>query len=112
MDRSPVHFIALLVVRSVTALFPIYPTMRTIVASSKTEFYSSVTESESDRNNGSIVMKIIYGDTSCLFTGDAEREEEQEILHAGYDLSATALNRLRSRFTNEREKQSLLKLHP
>ena len=30
---------------------------------------------ESDRNNGSIVMKIIYGDTSFLFTGDAEREE-------------------------------------
>ena len=36
-------------------------------------------------------MKIIYGDTSFLFTGDAEREEEQEILNAGYDLSATVL---------------------
>ena len=36
-------------------------------------------------------MKIIYGDTSFLFTGDAEREEEQEILSAGYDLSATVL---------------------
>ena len=36
-------------------------------------------------------MKIIYGDTSFLFTGDAEREEEQEILNAGYDLSTTVL---------------------
>ena len=36
-------------------------------------------------------MKIIYGNTSFLFTGDAEREEEQEILSAGYDLSATVL---------------------
>ena len=59
--------------------------------SSKIEFYGPITESESDRNNGSIVMKIIYGDTSFLFTGDAEREEEQEILNAGYDLSATVL---------------------
>ncbi len=59
--------------------------------SSKIEFYGPITESESDRNNGSIVMKIIYGETSFLFTGDAEREEEQEILNAGYDLSATVL---------------------
>lgn len=59
--------------------------------SSTIEFYGPITESESDRNNGSIVMKIIYGDTSFLFTGDAEREEEQEILSAGYDLSATVL---------------------
>lgn len=59
--------------------------------SSKIEFYGPITESESDRNNGSIVMKIIYGDTSFLFTGDAEREEEQEILNAGYDLSSTIL---------------------
>ena len=36
-------------------------------------------------------MKVIYGDTSFLFTGDAEREEEQQILDAGYDLSATVL---------------------
>lgn len=61
------------------------------LGSSKIEFYGPITESESDRNNGSIVMKIIYGDTSFLFTGDAEREEEQEILNAGYDLSATVL---------------------
>ena len=61
------------------------------LGSGKIEFYGPITESESDRNNGSIVMKIIYGDTSFLFTGDAEREEEQEILNAGYDLSTTVL---------------------
>ncbi|MDD6564827.1 MAG: hypothetical protein PUF08_07080 [Clostridiales bacterium] len=61
------------------------------LGSSKIEFYGPITESESDRNNDSIVMKIIYGDTSFLFTGDAEHEEEQEILNAGYDLSATVL---------------------
>ena len=42
-------------------------------------------------NNTSIVLKITYGKTSFLFTGDAERTEEQDILNAGYDLSATVL---------------------
>jgi competence protein ComEC len=42
-------------------------------------------------NNTSVVLKITYGDTSFLFTGDAERAEEADILEAGYDLSATVL---------------------
>ncbi|GHU88983.1 competence protein ComE [Clostridia bacterium] len=42
-------------------------------------------------NNMSIVMKITYGGTSFLFTGDAERAEEADILDAGYDLSSTVL---------------------
>ncbi|MCC8169752.1 MAG: MBL fold metallo-hydrolase [Oscillospiraceae bacterium] len=44
-----------------------------------------------DLNNNSIVMKVTYGDTSFLFTGDAEREAEQDIIDAGYDLSADVL---------------------
>lgn len=47
--------------------------------------------SAEDTNNTSIVLKIIYGDTSFLFTGDAEREAEQVILDSGADLSATVL---------------------
>jgi len=42
-------------------------------------------------NNTSIVIKIVYGSTSFLFTGDAERESEQAILEEGYDISATVL---------------------
>lgn len=42
-------------------------------------------------NNMSIVLRIVYGDTSFLFTGDAEREEEQDILNAGYSLESTVL---------------------
>ncbi|MDR1821173.1 MAG: MBL fold metallo-hydrolase [Oscillospiraceae bacterium] len=42
-------------------------------------------------NNTSIVLMITYGKTSFLFTGDAERAEEADILAAGYDLSATVL---------------------
>ena len=36
----------------------------------------------------SAILKITYKDTSFLFMGDAEEESENEILNAGYDLSA------------------------
>lgn len=42
-------------------------------------------------NNTSIVLRIVYGNTSFLFTGDAERDEEQDILNAGYTLKSTVL---------------------
>lgn len=44
-----------------------------------------------DPNDMSIVLKVTYGETSFLFTGDAERTAEADILDAGYDLSATVL---------------------
>lgn len=45
----------------------------------------------SEQNNTSLVLRVIYGETSFLFTGDAEREEEQDILAAGYTLQSTVL---------------------
>ena len=44
-----------------------------------------------DPNDTSIVIKVIYGETSFFFTGDATRIAEADILGAGYDLSATVL---------------------
>lgn len=44
-----------------------------------------------DPNNMSLVLRIVYGSTSFLFTGDAEREEEQDILDAGFELESTVL---------------------
>jgi len=44
-----------------------------------------------DPNDTSIVLRVVYGDTSFLFTGDAERTAEADILEAGYDLSSTVL---------------------
>ena len=44
-----------------------------------------------DPNNTSIILKIVYGETSFLFTGDAEREAEADIREAGCDLNATVL---------------------
>ena len=45
----------------------------------------------SDVNDTSIVLKVQYGETSFLFTGDAEHEAEQAILNSGADLSSTVL---------------------
>ncbi|WP_422443605.1 ComEC/Rec2 family competence protein [Thermoanaerobacterium sp. DL9XJH110] len=42
-------------------------------------------------NNYSIVIKITYKDTSFLFTGDAEKLSEQEMLKKRYDLRADVL---------------------
>lgn len=42
-------------------------------------------------NNESIVLRVDYGETSFLFTGDAEREAEQAILDSGKNLDATVL---------------------
>lgn len=44
-----------------------------------------------DTNDTSIVLIIRYGETSFLFTGDAERDAEQAIIDSGVDLSATVL---------------------
>lgn len=47
--------------------------------------------SSDDTNNSSIVLRIVYGDTSFLFTGDAELETETIILDRGYELQSTVL---------------------
>ena len=45
----------------------------------------------SDTNDTSIILRIDYGNTSFLFTGDAEREAEQTVLDSGQNLKATVL---------------------
>ncbi len=58
---------------------------------SKIEILGPVTENPENVNNTSIVLKIICGETSFLFTGDAERESEELILNKGFDVSADVL---------------------
>ena len=41
-----------------------------------------------DLNNWSIALKVTYGESDFLFTGDAEASAEQDIVSAGFDLSA------------------------
>ena len=51
----------------------------------------AVNTDSSDPNNTSIVLRIVYGDTSFLFTGDAEREVEQAVLNRGANINSTVL---------------------
>jgi competence protein ComEC len=44
-----------------------------------------------DLNNYSIVIRMEYGNTSFLFSGDAEDISEREMLNKGFDLSADLL---------------------
>lgn len=61
------------------------------LGSSTVEFLGPVDENGKDLNSTSIVLKITYGNTSFLFTGDAESNEEEEILNSGADLKSTVL---------------------
>lgn len=61
------------------------------LGSSTVEILGPITEDHEDINDTSVVSRITYGETSFLFTGDAEREAEADILEAGYDISADVL---------------------
>lgn len=61
------------------------------LGSSTVEFLGPVDENGKDLNSTSIVLKITYGNTSFLFTGDAESDEEEEILNSGADLKSMVL---------------------
>ncbi len=44
-----------------------------------------------DTNNTSLVLRVEYGETVFLFTGDMESTAEKDLLEAGCDLDATVL---------------------
>lgn len=44
-----------------------------------------------DINNTSIVLRVDYGDTSFLFTGDMEQDAEQDLLDSGANVRADVL---------------------
>lgn len=45
-----------------------------------------------DFNNGSIGLRLAYGDVAFLFTGDAEAESEAEMIARGHNLKANVLH--------------------
>lgn len=50
-----------------------------------------VSESYEQENNYSIAIRLVYGDNSFLFLGDAESESEKEMLQSGRKLKADVL---------------------
>ena len=51
----------------------------------------AVNTDNSAPNNTSIVLRIVYGETSFMFTGDAERVVEQAILDGSANIKSTVL---------------------
>ncbi len=47
--------------------------------------------SKEETNNSSIVLKIVFGNVSYLFTGDVEKDAETKIVNSGVNLSANVL---------------------
>ena len=45
----------------------------------------------SDSNNGSLVLRVDFGETSFLFTGDMEQKAEADLLESGADVRADVL---------------------
>lgn len=56
------------------------------------EILSPVGYSGDNLNNYSVISKLTFGETSFLFTGDAEEEAELLLLSSGSDISCTVLN--------------------
>jgi len=48
-------------------------------------------EPKEDANNSSIVMRVEYGDFSCLFTGDIEEKSEIEIINNNHFIQSVVL---------------------
>ncbi|MGB9597603.1 MAG: ComEC/Rec2 family competence protein, partial [Candidatus Poribacteria bacterium] len=54
-------------------------------------YYGIIKNSESELNNNSVVVKITYKNASFLFTGDIERQAEQQLVRSNVDLKAHVL---------------------
>lgn len=54
-------------------------------------FLGPVSYDEENPNNNSVAFRLDYGDTSFVFSGDAEWEEEHEILESGAELACDVL---------------------
>lgn len=91
-SRAFQSFVKYLAARGKTITVP-SPGQRIDLGSARVTFLGPVdrTLAEEDENNGSIILRIEYGATSFLFTGDAEKEEELSVLSAGAELRSTLL---------------------
>lgn len=64
----------------------------TFTVGSATATFLSPAKAYANTNDLSLVVRIVYGDTSFLFTGDAEWDAEHDMVDAGHELSSTLLS--------------------
>jgi competence protein ComEC len=78
----------------------------------KVTVFSPTKEFYEDLNNYSPVLKIQYGKTSFLFTGDAQKDVEKEIITSNEDISADVLKVGHHGSSTSSTKEFLNKVHP
>ncbi|SFC56735.1 competence protein ComEC [Clostridium uliginosum] len=78
----------------------------------KVTVFSPTQDSYEELNNYSPVMKIEYGKTSFLFTGDAEKEVEKEILNNNDDIESDVLKLGHHGSSTSTTKNFLKKVNP
>lgn len=76
------------------------------------EFLAPNSQKYNDLNNYSIVTKLSYGENSFLFTGDAEKESEKEMISKGYDLNADVLKLGHHGSSTSSSKEFVTKVNP
>lgn len=55
------------------------------------EILGPVSDDVEDINSMSVIVKLTYGENTFLFTGDAEKDEEREVIATGADLDCDVL---------------------
>lgn len=61
------------------------------IGRAKIEILGPIKEDKKNVNNNSIVLKLSFKNKKFLFTGDAEKAEEKDIIDSGQDLSADVI---------------------
>ena len=77
--------------KGLTVITPIPGTNFTLGGDVQCTILAPNSQSYSELNSYSIVLKVTFNGQSFLFTGDAEVDSEQEMLAKGYDLKAEVL---------------------
>lgn len=78
----------------------------------KVEMVAPNNDKYEDVNNYSIVLKVTHGNSKFLFTGDAEKLSEKEILSKNYDISADVLKVGHHGSVSSSSKEFLDKVNP
>lgn len=78
----------------------------------KVTVFSPSKDTYEDLNNYSPIIKIQYGKTSFLFTGDAQKDVEKEIITSNEDVSADVLKIGHHGSSTSTSKEFLNKVHP
>ena len=65
--------------------------VRRVIDRVKEWFLRDNPEEDQENNNMSLVVKITYGETAFLFTGDIEADAESSLINSSYDLHADVL---------------------